>query len=604
MALLKTAAVVMLATLMSVFGVHAEGRNWPLANYDELGTNHNPQKAINAQNVGKLAVAWSLEIPRKEGDLGTGVMAPPLVVEGVVYLATNAPSILAVDASSGKILWDYRPALKTTPTALPHTHGINYYDGLILFPSPDCSIRFVNASTGLEHSAITGICENVPGNAGTYSPTGPPPALDTARKVVVWGPSVSGGTAAGRGFVAGYSMNGTMLWRLFLTPPAGGDTLWGFRYVVERRDGFFEGRASGNVEPMAGDWGDLGLHLGRTRAGGGVSFGHISVDSELGVAYLSTANPKPDWNATYRPGPNLYTSSILAVNVTTGDMLWYYQTTPHDYYNLDCTWNTVLAKPSNIVVKGCKNGVVYALNASNGNLLWSFDPPSLKKTIQPSMTKRWHNDPSDNSFLQCPGAFGAIESDIALAYGKVYVAAMNFCTLHVPTPVEEHGSTVRGSVYNVAPTHINTTIYAVDVRDGRVVWSFFVSSAYRGWLTATGGMLIASTISEGMFFLDAETGRLLHRIDLGGELRTGAVVGADGQGRFTILQLVEKEGSRQVLIALRLQNYETARWVFISLVAAVVAAFMILFRLWTRGFVLKRRELQRSRQTAPPRPEE
>lgn len=555
--------------------------NWPYSNYDEFGTNHNPQNVVNKQNLNRLTVGWVLEIPRREDDLGYGVIAPPLIVEGVVYLATNSPSIMAVEAASGEIVWEYRPSLQETPSTPPHNHAINYYDGLLLYPAPDCTIRLVNATTGVETAVITDVCRNVPGNSGMYAPGGPAPVVDHVRGVVVWGPSVAGGTAAGRGFVAGFSLNGSMLWRLFITPPAGGDPSWGSKYVVERGGKFYEGAARGNVEPTSGDWGDLGLYLGSTRAGGGLSFGHISLDSEQGVVYLSTANPKPDWNATYRPGPNLYTNTIMALNVSTGDMLWFYQAIPHDFYDHDCAWNTVLHKPSNTVIKACKNGEVYALNASDGVLLWRFDPPSLKKTLQPSLTKRWHNDPSVQSFLQCPGAFGGVESDVALAYGKVYVAVMNLCTIHVPTPVEEHSPLVKGSVFNIAPLPVNTTIYAVSIKDGQVVWSRFINSAYRGWLTATGGMVIASTTSEGMFFLDAETGEIIRRLDLDGVLRTGAVVGSDGRGRFIILQLVEKQGGvgeaghRQVLVALRLDEQPTP-WTPIALLAAAAALVILL----------------------------
>ncbi|MEM4381804.1 MAG: hypothetical protein QXX19_06200, partial [Candidatus Caldarchaeum sp.] len=182
---------------------------------------------------------------------------------------------------------------------------------------------------------------------------------------------------------------------------------------------------------------------------------------------------------------------------------------------------------------------------------------------------------------QCPGAFGGVESDVALAYGKVYVAVMNLCTIHVPTPVEEHSPLVKGSVFNIAPLPVNTTIYAVSIKDGQVVWSRFINSAYRGWLTATGGMVIASTTSEGMFFLDAETGEIIRRLDLDGVLRTGAVVGSDGRGRFIILQLVEKQGGvgeaghRQVLVALRLDEQPTP-WTPIALLAAAAALVILL----------------------------
>ncbi len=561
------------------------GENWSYPNFDLFGTNYNPQTVINKGNVRMLEERWRLEIPFREGDISYGVVAPPLLVDGVVYLVTSAPSIIAVDASNARILWEYRPEIQDAFT--PHTHGVTYFNGSLLYPAPDCSIRFVDISSGLEKFAIRNICGNIPGNAGKYAPGGPAPAVDEVRKILVWGPSVAGGTAAGRGFVAGYSLHGTLLWRWFVTPPAGGDPYWDFKYVVERGAGVFEGVARGNIQPIIGDWGDLGFREGRTRAGGGLSFGHMSLDEEKGVIYLATANPKPDWNATYRPGPNLYTNSVVAINITTGDMLWFFQAIPHDIYNYDCAWNTVLSK--GLVFKGCKNGVVYALNASDGRVVWFFDPPTLVRTTKFTLDKRWHTDPSDESFLQCPGAFGGIESDIAVAYNKVYVAVMNLCTIHVPTPVEEWSPNVKGSIYNIAPHPINTTIYALDIREGRVVWSFSTDSAYRGWLTVTGGMVIASTIEDGMLFLDAENGRLVRRIDLGGSLRTGAVVGSDKDGNFMVLQLVEvgdgvaAGGVKQVLIALWLgRNHVLQLLVIPALTSGLLAMFLLIYRIYER----------------------
>jgi outer membrane protein assembly factor BamB len=320
----------------------------------------------------------------------------------------------------------------------------------------------------------------------------------------------------------------------------------------------------------------------------------MSVDEEKGVVYLATANPKPDWNATYRPGPNLYTDSVVALNITTGDMLWFFQATPHDIYDYDCAWNTVLSKEG-LVFKGCKNGVVYALNASDGRLVWLFNPPTLIRNTNHTLEKRWHTDPSDESFLQCPGAFGGIESDIALAYGKVYVAVMNLCTIHVPTAVEEHSPNVKGSVYNIAPTAINTTIYALDMRDGRVVWSFFTDSAYRGWLTATGGMVIAPTIKDGLLFLDAESGRLLRRMDLGGSLRTGAVVGSDKEGNYMVIQLVEvgdgvaAGGVKQILVALWPRPNPMPQWLVIpALASGLLAMFLLAYRTYGRRISMRR----------------
>ncbi|MDJ0274914.1 MAG: PQQ-binding-like beta-propeller repeat protein [Nitrososphaerota archaeon] len=571
-----------ISILSSSKATEPEFVNWSYPNADKFGANFSPQRSIGRENVAHLQKVWSFTLRREPGDLGYGAMAPPLVVNGTVYVATHAPSILALDAASGTLLWEYRPVLDWPPSKIElHIHGMSYYNGTLLYPAPDCTIRIIDAHTGVERGRVGGLCEGVRGNKGSYSSRAPPPSVDGVRGVMIWGPLVSGGTAAGRGFVAGISLtNKTVLWRWFVIPPAGGDPLWDFKYEVERGGRVVVGRARGNVEPFVGDWGDLGLIGNSTRAGGGISFGFMPIDEERGIVYLSTANPKPDFNATYRPGPNLFSSSIIALNVSTGDMVWYYQAVSHDLYDFDCAWNTVLAKVQRgmLVLKGCKNGVLYALNATEGTLLWKFQPPDMVVSVElerVNLTKRWHNEPQMGSYLQCPGVFGGIESDIALAYDKVYVAVNNLCVLVHPLQVEGFGNFVAGGVYNTAPLPVNSTIYAIDVNTGKVVWSHRMDVPYRGWLTVTNGMLLVSRLDGKIAFLDAENGNVLHVINVdGGSMRTGPVIGSDRNGRVLMLQLVELRGGEVVeLIAFSLNetNVHSLIGTAFSIIGTIIA---------------------------------
>ena len=121
-------------------------------------------------------------------------------------------------------------------------------------------------------------------------------------------------------------------------------------------------------------------------AGAGPSFGDPVVDTHHGIVFVSTSQASPDWNGTYRPGPDLYADSIIALNTTNGHMLWFYQTTPHDLFDFDCGWNTVLGNVTSggsaqeVVFKACKNGYVYAIGALTGALLWYFNPPPSRGT--------------------------------------------------------------------------------------------------------------------------------------------------------------------------------------------------------------------------------
>ncbi len=544
----------------------ARGANWEFMNYDSNASNYSPQDQINVHTAGSLKFAWIFPFPSVTGvpglnQSGSGSITPPLVVQGVVYLQTNFLRVYALDANSGVVLWSYDPSLNTSGLSLGpligHQHGINYYGGKIWVRLPDCSIVALDALTGTPSFKIPRICAGVPGNAGLYDTDGTAPVF--AGNILITGASVSDSTDAGRGFVAGYNIStGQMLWRWFVVPPAGGDPRWDTEDLVQLGNGSTVnyGTPVGNVAPYGGDWGTMGLAASRTLVGAGVGWGQYAVDSNRGVVYVGTSQSSPDANATFRPGPNLYTDSIVALNATSGKLLWYYQTTPHDLADFDCGWNVVLGTSAingtnqEIVYKACKNGYLYALNAITGKLLWYFDPPGVARQNTPNAnyvvtgkynsTLRWANDPSNQTFLQCPGLNGGIEADIAQAYGKVYVAAYNFCTEGQATSVGTPSSSNFG-ITNVQylAEQANTTIYAVDSSTGKLDWSFFIPHVpYRGWLTASGGLIFAGSLDGNIYMLDASSGALVSKLYVGTSLYTSPTIGADSSGNMMLFQVL------------------------------------------------------------------
>jgi alcohol dehydrogenase (cytochrome c) len=290
--------------------------------------------------------------------------------------------------------------------------------------------------------------------------------------------------------------------------------------------------------------------------GAGIGWGQYAVDQKRGVVYVGTSQSSPDANATYRPGPDLYSDSIVALNVTSGKMLWYYQTTPHDLWDFDCGWNVALGSAlvngtsQDAVFKACKNGYLYALNAATGKLLWYFDPPGVARentgnanyvvTGKYDPTQEWANFPSNQTFVQCPGLNGGIEADIAVAYSMVYIAAYNFCTEGQVTAVGTPSSNNFG-ITNVQylTQQANTTIYAVDASTGKEVWSYFIPNVpYRGWLTASGGMIFAGSLDGNIYMLDANSGALVSQMYVGTSLYTSPTIGADSSGNMMLFQLI------------------------------------------------------------------
>ncbi len=528
--------------------------NWTTTNANAAGTNSVVQDQLVAGTADSMALSWSLSFPVATltpglNATGQGAIAPPLVVNGTVFVVMNDLQVLALRATDGATLWSYTPTLNRTAlplsTLVGHVHGLAYHSGDIWLSLPDCSALALNALTGDVVHRIARICANIPGNGGKYDYSGTP--LVFYRDLMIWtASSVSEGTDAGRGFVAAYNVTtGALAWRWYASPPAGGSSTWDSATCPPP--------CHGNIEAYPGDWGTLGTVGGLSRAGAGPGWGQPAVDAPDGIVVLGTSQPSPDWNATYRPGPNLYSDSIVALSLADGHLVWFYQTTPHDIYDFDCGWNvalgsvTVGGSNTTAVFKACKNGYVYALDAKTGDEIWHFNPPTLVRvntqnadyagTGNYNATKAWVS--TIPGYEQCPGVNGGVESDISVSGGRVFVATHNFCAYVTTGPVNEIGGSTSGARgFQYSLLHANTTVYAIDASTGREDWRYTITGVpYRGWLTSTGGLLFASTLAGDIVALDAVSGRLVGVTHVGTPLYEGITVGTDSSGKVLAFQL-------------------------------------------------------------------
>lgn len=611
--LLALLLVLAFAAQAAVSAQAAGGANWTSTNADSGGTNHVEQSQITAANVNLLQLQWQLpfsaaNLVKGLNTTGQGSIAPPLVVEGVVYVTMNDLEVMAVNAETSSVIWTYQPALNTTglpvSTLVGHVHGATYHDGKVWVSLPDCSVVALDAVTGSVARRITGLCTGVAGNGGKYDYSGTPVVF--YKDLMVWtASSVSEGTDAGRGFVLGYNLTSQVIWRWYAVPPAGGDPNWDSDSCPPP--------CHGNVAPVSGDWGNLGTANGATRAGAGPGWGQPAVDVADGLVILGTSQPSPDWNATFRPGPNLYSDSVIALNPTNGRMAWFYQTTPHDLFDFDCGWNVALGSAAvggqnhTVVFKACKNGYLYAIDARSGGLLWYFSPPNVRRvgtananyvatgTYDPNL--RWIDYPFTGQFEQCPGVNGAVESDIAVAYGKVFVATHNLCSVGTIGPVTSISPTTWG-IRSIVPEVLkaNTTVYGLDESTGRPVWSYYVPSVpYRGWLAATGGMVFASTLNGDILALDASSGTVDGRIHIGASLYEGVTLGSAADGTVYLFQLLSSPsygafsgGVPGSLLAYSLTaqqpltSSDILPWLLVAALSAVVTV-LVVDRLLDRG---------------------
>ncbi len=531
------------------------GYDWSNHGYDKQVTNFSPQNQITKENIATLRDVWTSAYsipPANPGvDLRAGVSARPLIIDGVGYQTTNFFTNFATMVDSGTQLWGYLFPINIsqvqvdTPSINPWNKNLgvieasSVYGENLMIPTPDCGILMLNLITG--KPSFVGeltqgqICSQIEGNEGKY--TGQimfAPSVYEDGKVLITGTGVSGKVESGRGFVAGFDADsGNLLWRFFLMPPAGGEKNWAMEYS-----------GKGNVEPTSDDWGNA------RGVGVGIGAGQYAVDEETGIVYVGTSAPAPNYNGTNRPGPNLFSSSILALDALTGELIWYYQTSTHDVYGHGCEGSTTLGRIDNkkVVFKACENGKVYALDAANGEEVWVFTPPSVlyhNVEYQEPADDYFNTSPDTSSHWQCPGITGASGGDLAFAYGKIYYVATNYCDYIEYTPVglndlESDGAILPDSYYaQEGNTHDyvetmpkNSTVYGINIEDGTADWQFEIPKvAHVGGLIATGDLVILGSLDGHVYALDAENGNIVFDKSYGTPISTTPIIGASAGGQ-------------------------------------------------------------------------
>lgn len=547
-----------------------DGANWSLENFDSHATNFSPQTQITKDNVRLLELKWVRSLPIPPRTTGGYVVAgaelsSPLVIDGVLYVGTPYGQVIAMDTESGKTVWIYRMKVNKTEDSqrrLPiipdppinHIHSLSYFEGRIYISAPPCDVHILDSKTGALVGKIQSVCDvkREEGNAGLYrgAPSYAPTIHTKERVLVIPAGSVIEQNTGGRGFVAGYDMDALkLLWRFFILPPAGGDSEWTLRVAAK---GWIAGIPAKNLprESLLNDWGLAGAKGSQS----GAARGQWAVDEETGIVYFGTAQPSPAGNGTYRPGPNVFSASIVALKARTGELVWWHQINPRDLVGWDCNWNTVLGKINDngkdrkAVYKFCENGVMYAFDAADGRLIWSFDPPTTKRcqgcgTKDPrkpdEMQRPWITYPDKSPVFRNPPSGFGLENDIAFAYGNVYVSTYNFWDSVQTLPVEIPGPYTAG--YSGLPDpylRANTTIYALDAATGRVKWSFYIPNVgYRMSLIATGDMILASSPNGILYALSARTGDEITRRFFGASFLENAVVAADSKGKMKLFMV-------------------------------------------------------------------
>jgi quinohemoprotein ethanol dehydrogenase len=324
----------------------ADAANWLTHGRTHAEERMSPLDRIHEGNVGDLGLAWSLE-------LGTnrGIEATPIVVDGVLFATGPWSVVYAVDARSGRLIWQHDPQVPRRYGRIACcdvvNRGVALYRGRVLVGTLDGRLLALDAASGAKLWETLTVDPEKP-----YTITGAPRVVD--GRVVIG----NGGAELGvRGYVSAYDPEtGALVWRTYTVP---GDPAQPFESPALERA----------AKTWTGEWWKAG--------GGGTAWDSMAYDPELDLLYVGTGNGSP-WARRHRSpggGDNLYLSSILALRPATGELVWHFQTTPGDNWDYTATQHLILAeltiegRPRKVVMQAPKNGFFYVLDRETGEFL-------------------------------------------------------------------------------------------------------------------------------------------------------------------------------------------------------------------------------------------
>jgi len=454
---------------------------WPTYNGDYSGARYSTLDQIHAKNINSLTLAWAF---RTHGQV---LKSTPLEVNGILYL-TAPDNVWAVDARFGREIWHYQR--QSEGDHIGH-RGLGMYKNWLYFTTPDAHLVCLDAKDGKVRWDV----ELADAKLGYFSTMAPL----VIRDHVIAG--VSGDVTDVRGFLKSID-------------PETGETQW--TWYTDPDPG----------QPGSETWpkdSDAILH------GGGMTWMTGTYDPDLNLLYWGTGNPNPVLAGEGRPGDNLYTCSIVALNPDTGNLAWHFQPSPHDVHDWDAVETPVLfdaefkGKKRKLVAQASRNGFYFLLDRTNGQYLaaapfidqtWATGVDAHGRPMaKPEAT------PSPDGALVEPGSDGAtnwMSPSFDPQTNLFYVNARRIFSIYYQT-VTGKAEGWGGRDRNL---WANSTIRALDYRTGKVVWNHETGEDENGAgiLTTAGHLLFSADTSGNLLALDPGNGKTLWHLNAGGRV--------------------------------------------------------------------------------------
>lgn len=483
-----------------------EPQNWMSYGGNYSAHRFSSLNQINRENVKQLIPVWAFPT----GELRGGLNATPIVVDGVMYLMGPMNRIFAINAATGEKLWTYIYKLPQMPIPYnPGSRGLAVAYGKIYFGTLDNHVVALDAKTGRE---IWDVEVQDVRQCGCNITSAP---LVVKDKVIVGN---TGGENAHRGYLNAYdAKTGKHLWRFYTIPGPG--------------------------EPGYETWGEK-----MWKYGGAPTWLVGSYDAELNLLYWGVGNPSSDFYDEFRPGDNLYTNSIIALDPDTGKLKWHYQEVPHDLYDFDSSYECVLidyekdGKKQKLLVHPNKGGYTWVLDRETGKYLNAWPHVDIitwmKGVDKNGRPIDMQPVPPNKETFVCPGAIGGRNWDHSSYSPRTrlwYNIGWEACNIIKPEKLEiKEGAGLFGGSIEIKPPkdkpaygHIN----AFDPLTGERKWRYLTRYLNVASLLSTGGDLIFSGDVLGeAFALDAKTGEKLWAFNTGASI-TGSPISYSVNGR-------------------------------------------------------------------------
>jgi alcohol dehydrogenase (cytochrome c) len=501
----------------------SDPQNWLMVHRDYNNSRHSPLKDINRDTVKDLKLKFLLSI----GGTGTGGTmrgkeeGTPLVDDGFMYVVDTWNRVMKFDVRSGTQavpLWRYDPKITRSRTS----RGIAMYGNKVFVATYDARLIALNRDSGevvweVNAAAPTDPATGTPSKVQGFS--GAPLTVKTraGKELVLVGES-TGGSMGTRSWAGAFDANtGALVWRTFTIPAPG--------------------------EPGSETWKDK---HNAWRIGGASVWQTASFDPDTNLIYYGTGDAFPTYDPEFRPGDNLYTASTLAFDADTGKIAWYFQETPNEHWDFDTPSPkmlyevTVNGERRKVVANFSRNGFYYTLDRANGQFLRADqyqEKVTWTKGIDPKTGKPVDYDP--NLDVQtyagigvrrgkagqelCPWWSGAPTFFPPTYDAKrmvAYVAAAEGCSAgtSIKTPMDENRDWVgqRMCCFEQGRTNVHGSLWAVDVRTGKVIAKERFQLPNESGLLSTGGDLLFSGHHTGHFAAyDSDTLKEAWSFDLG-----------------------------------------------------------------------------------------